>query len=163
MFICLHESGIYALKVQCGDSVQIRPIVVSRLMAVFRNIDGIGNLYVTDSKTGCPLSGVKVQLYSKVSNSEDNVPVTTLRTDKNGMVSITNNKCVAYQLSLKEDFLSPIQHIYLYKEKYIDSKNVTVSLFTDRSVYRPGQTVYYSAIVWSASEKVRKVFPGKKI
>lgn len=154
--------GIYALKVQCGDSVQIRPIVVSRLMAVFRNIDGIGNLYVTDSKTGCPLSGVKVQLYSKVSNSEDNVPVTTLRTDKNGMVAITNNKCVAYQLSLKEDFLSPIQHIYLYKEKYIDSKNVTVSLFTDRSVYRPGQTVYYSAIVWSASEKVRKVFPEKK-
>lgn len=70
-------------------------------------------------------------------------------TDKNGWVTVPDNRSKSYSnvkisVQYKNDKVSSSHYFYHYNTK--ETKTITDNLFTDRSIYRPGQTVYFKGI-----------------
>ena len=62
---------------------------------------------------------------------------------------------------MKNDVYYPLQNLrYGYWSGDADTEREMISLFTDRSVYRPGQTLYFSGIDYRVGEKVGTVVPN---
>lgn len=141
------------------------------------------NIYALDNKTGKPIEGVKVKPtyisdyyydYDDVRLSNNVIDKTG--TDKNGktIVSVNDNiddfnynrrgnltaRCY---LSKGKDQYSAYCRLEDYNIRDNNTKSYT-KLFTDRAVYRPGQTVHYFGIRYTNSgfgdyvEKEKKIY-----
>jgi uncharacterized protein YfaS (alpha-2-macroglobulin family) len=115
---------------------------------------------ILDRKTGQPLENVKVK-----STDFD------LKTNKEGMVSFVlpkkendyYNRNLKLYLSTPQDSLL-IENAYFYDEHEAEVQtNSKVQLFLDRSIYRPGQTVYYKGIAFKKLENNSQVVAGLKV
>lgn len=113
---------------------------------------------LTDSKTGKPLSGIPVKLFR--SDSEDSY-VNTVKADRLGLVRLGEEDTITYfKPEMKDDVYYPLQNLrYGYWNGDVDTEREMISLFTDRSVYRPGQILYFSGIDYRVGEKVGMVIP----
>lgn len=113
--------------------------------------------FVLNRETGAPVARAAVQVWYR--NYDYNTRKNTERkgesifSDKNGYFTIvppkTNNSNYSrIEITTKEDHLSLDEYIYNYQYPQPQDKAVNVSyLFTDRSIYRPGQTVYFKGIM----------------
>ncbi|MDR2913778.1 MAG: hypothetical protein LBV74_02930, partial [Tannerella sp.] len=119
-------------------------VQVSSLMAQDRTVDRIMTVSVTDRKTGEPLSGAKVKAYK---NDKEQI---TFAGDKDGIAkSGTLSEYYNYRryhVSHGEKQLLVFNSGY-NRSIYRDNESGAV-IFTDRSIYRPGQTVYVKAILY---------------
>ena len=104
---------------------------------------------VVDATTGQPVSGAQLRL-TFGRNKRDNV-TNTLTCDKQGEVVYDASKSqptTVFAYSAK-DTSCPEYNIYgsysYYDRKYNQQH---ASIFTDRSIYRPGQTVHATVIAW---------------
>lgn len=162
---------------------------VSNLMAYSRNnAYQECEIFVVERKKGKPIEGVTVNLYkaNRDGNESKDELITTLKTDNIGRVNFKDiqeinakgyNR-VYYTLSLGNDSAFPKQYIspgyytadnfltknggvssVLYQEDEDDFYG-EMSVFTDRNIYRPGQTVYFKAI---ASGENYKPGANKKV
>lgn len=63
----------------------------------------------------------------------------------------------------QEETYFPVNNYY-YKNNYKQDNewNNEVVFFTDRGIYRPGQTVYFKAILYKSKGKERKIVPNQK-
>lgn len=117
-----------------------------------------GNDYfVLNRETGAPIARAAVQVwyrnydYNTRQNAERQGE--NLFTDKNGYFALVpaktqNNNYSRIEVTTKEDHLSLSEYIYNYQYPQPQDKAVNASyLFTDRSIYRPGQTVYFKGIM----------------
>lgn len=109
--------------------------------------------YVTDRETGEPLAGVKarilLQKWSYAKNRYVNKRKEQYTTDSNGFFNVKSGK--------SRDFLIRFTHnndvclfddgYYQYKPYQYDEDPVKTIFFTDRAIYRPGQTIYFKGIV----------------
>ncbi len=124
--------------------------------------------FILNRITGQPLPGAKVQVWNQLYdyNSRENklTKQELLTTDKNGYVKLNDpkkddNRNVRLGINYEKDylFLDDQQYIYNYyqnadsdndyeDQKDYDEDNAKVFLFTDRSIYRPGQLVYFKGI-----------------
>lgn len=106
-------------------------------------------LIAVDARTGKPLPKAEVVLYqSKSYQGTDATEKARLRTDKNGLCLIdTEDEGFLFaQVSTALDRFAPATRLSspgLYDR---DDNNTRTALFTDRSLYRPGQTLYFSGI-----------------
>ncbi|MFK8044370.1 MAG: alpha-2-macroglobulin, partial [Crocinitomicaceae bacterium] len=105
-------------------------------------------------KTGHPLEGAEVKIKYSEYNSKlrrNSVKTAgTYKTDKNGLVNISGLKNYkSYFVSLKsgDDFYEPRQSFYHYNRSRPNNNHTQIKLFTDRKIYRPGQTIYFKGIV----------------
>lgn len=126
---------------------------VTNIDAQYRQNGKKLEFFVFDRTTGQPLKGaeVKVSLYPNY-NANKATKSILLNCDADGKCSceITDN---AYTLrasaSWKQDKYQIIEHQYW--GRYHDDPKVYISenayTFTDRSIYRPGQTVYFKTIL----------------
>jgi len=118
---------------------------------------------VTDRLTGLPLKGVSIKVSNQ--NNQKNV-LETLTTNENGMAYLSKDYNASLQavFSYKDDTLILQQTIWNSRQSSSDRKNyIGVTLFTDRAVYRPGQTVYFKGIVTETSEKNVVPVSDKKV
>ncbi len=115
---------------------------------------------ILDRKTGQPLENVRVK-----STDFD------LKTNKEGLVSFVlpkkendyYNRNLKLYLSTPQDSLL-IENAYFYEEHENEAQtNSKVQLFLDRSIYRPGQTVYYKGIAFKKLENNSHVVAGLKV
>jgi uncharacterized protein YfaS (alpha-2-macroglobulin family) len=115
---------------------------------------------ILDRKTGQPLENVRVK-----STEFD------LKTNKEGLVSFVlpkkendyYNRNLKLYLSTPQDSLL-IENAYFYEEHENEAQtNSKVQLFLDRSIYRPGQTVYYKGIAFKKLENNSHVVAGLKV
>ena len=123
--------------------------------------------FVFDRTTGHPLKGaeVKVSLYPNYNASKASKHI-QLICDANGKCSceITDN---AYTLrasaSWQQDKYQIIERQYW--GRYHDDPKVNISekayIFTDRSIYRPGQTLYFKAIMVEKTQKGDEILQQK--
>ncbi len=132
----------------------------------------ISNLTLVESKTseksvfqvlnrnnGKPIANAKLHLKTKNNRGYGQKLDKTVTTDKNGQVSLSFNTYY-YDVTITatyENDKAYFDNVYLnqsYKENY-DNNGLRQNtfLFTDRSIYRPGQTVYFKGIVMSAQGK----------
>jgi uncharacterized protein YfaS (alpha-2-macroglobulin family) len=152
-----YEYVVYA------DSLKEQPVngqfSVSRLATVSRSVDSQREFLVVDRLSGKPIEGAQIRFYKRENNSLEWMKNETLTTDKQGLAQGGNRKDVVfYQPVLENDtalVTSPVPWISTFRES--SKNNQTLSLFTDRSIYRPGQTVYFKGIAYEAGENVQQV------
>jgi hypothetical protein len=123
--------------------------------------------FVLDRDTGFPLSGVKVETaVGKYSRGEYVYqPGKSYQTDLNGYFHLDREKTYS-EKKLKfyygKDYLSEQEQVsyYNYNNDTEDNADRTGKLtdfiFTDRSIYRPGQVVYFKGILVARDSKTKK-------
>lgn len=110
-------------------------------------------VFVVDSKTGQPVEGatVRYDVY------ED-------KTNKEGCF-ILPEKISSCEIKVKKggDIYGPAMNYY--RSDFRQSKGLTLKSFTDLNIYRPGETVKFSAILYRTSSEVEqhKVVPDAPI
>lgn len=123
---------------------------VSRLAAVSRNMpDGSTEILVTDYLSGKPVSDASVTYYSgKRRNLQKQGSV---KTDRDGLAVLPRQSdMMAYQVTHREDAYSMLTLFYPNSREMQNKtkKRPQLSLFTDRGLYRPGQTLYFKGIAY---------------
>ena len=141
-----------------GNALAYAPFTVTDMVYVIHGRDEErGRLVLTHRQTGEPLAGVEIDLYrysySSLLRSYAYSKVTTLKTDKEGfaLLPVLSNRdggnyyCRFARGKDKIDERS--FHNFYASEPYRDaSERVETVFFLDRSMYRPGQTVYFKGI-----------------
>ena len=164
--------GEYALLGSADENFSLDKNPLAAQYFYVSDISFINNgsqYFVLDRTTGQPLSGARVQVWNQqydYKNREYNLVKQKLfTTDKNGYFKLpqTNkdnvSRNIRLEITYKNDrlFLDDNQYTYYNNynndedEKYdnqkdFDEDNAKVFLFTDRSIYRPGQAVYFKGI-----------------
>ena len=133
----------------------------SRLSTIARRTgETSSNVLVCDLISGKPVEGAKVNIYKK--NGQKYSLAGEFSSDKNGIATLNeSNPDNYYQVTLGEDnrgIINRLPHPFYDRP---DTKLSSVSLFTDRTVYSPGQTVYFSGISWEATQDASKAIAGK--
>jgi len=120
--------------------------------------DEKNNIYTLDRKTGQPIGHVTVERcqmsYNSKTKSRESKLLSKSKSDKNGKMSIRRSSDNLFFVNLRkgDDVLLSIHGNYLdfrtMSGYATGSKAVyNAALFTDRGIYRPGQTVYYHGII----------------
>lgn len=143
-----------------------------------------GNDYfVLNRETGKPLQSVTANIYKDEWNSSTNKSirnlVATKKTDKNGYFTFTPKESYGnyyFEFASKNDILLLDNSEYFYRSYNNNSDDddkdeaadyeadkARIFFFTDRSIYRPGQTVYFKGIgiTKDFKSKKEKVFTPK--
>lgn len=149
--------GLYIISIE-GDSEKglnvsknFSMLKVSALSYMQRNNSGNLEIWVLDRKTGMSLPNVNVQLWYKEYSYDQRRSLKKsaglFKTDKNGLVTkqISDQKNVYVEVYNKDDRFSSERSMYSYREGDARDRFKT-HFFTDRAIYRPGQTVYFKAI-----------------
>ena len=158
-------TGIYILLSSGKADFSLDKNVLTKSLVYISNISYIQNthdeLYVLDRETGQPLEKATVQLWNQNYNGNLNKYELTKSlqfvSDKNGYVKLSKSKTyqqICYQINYQKDelFTDDFFYNYSYSSYDILVANKTF-LFTDRSIYRPGQIVYYKGIVIKQESK----------
>ncbi|MCL7763676.1 MG2 domain-containing protein [Polaribacter sp. Z014] len=141
---------------------------VTNLTIIENNFDNKHNYQIVDRNNGKPIKNAEIHLKSKKNNRGSSIN-RKLITDKNGFASFksdTNYSKVEITVKTDTDF-ARFGNFYLHKNNRKSIEEVEESLvpfiFTDRSIYRPGQTVYFKTIVIKKQGKKSEVFKNEYI
>ena len=113
---------------------------------------GILDIVVLDRKTGQPVQDATVEIISEKYNYEkkkyETVIHKTLKTDKNGLAQ-NNSGITTFQITLRKgkDVLLSNNSFNLPQLPGNSYTRDITTIFTDRAIYRPGQTVYFKGIM----------------
>lgn len=148
------QLGLYEMIIRSPENkglIDTLTFSSSRLVGISRQIgEKSYNILVCDFISGKPVEGARVNLYS--SNLQKYKYIAQVTTDKNGIAHIRNlNRYNRFfQIIYGSDSCgrpNPVNGYYFADR----GKTVNhVNLFTDRKIYRPGQTVYFNGIAWRA-------------
>ncbi|RRD02273.1 alpha-2-macroglobulin family protein [Prevotella sp. OH937_COT-195] len=161
-------AGIYVVETTAGDQ-EIKDtrmwINVSSLTYVALSLpkDKV-RFAVLDSQSGQPVPGANVGLAISSRNYEP-VKFEYYTTDKNGEVEIPYNRYTHVVMSTENEKTYPVSSIGLQVFSYYDVPKVNkqMSIFSDRSIYRPGQTVHVSAMTYEVIKgEDTRVRPGEE-
>lgn len=127
-------------------------VTITNLAADWRNNGLHYEFFVTDRVTGNPIDGATITLstYSDY-NFKNQLCQYKLTTNKNGRCEHTFTIKEAGRLRAK--LQKSGEEITLFENRWMDGdqlesrEELQTYIFTDRTIYRPGQTVYYKGIV----------------
>ncbi len=129
------------------------------------NTKGGLDIYVLNRKNGHPLKGVDLTVYQNRNWSYFQGETGTFKTDENGYVAInqTNdrNSMVVFKNDTDSLYSEPF-YIYNNNRTVENDWTTQVNFFTDRAIYRPGQTVHFKGIVIETKAKEVKLNTGLK-
>ncbi|ADQ79404.1 alpha-2-macroglobulin domain protein [Paludibacter propionicigenes WB4] len=163
------DFGIYEFRVRENNdsSVSERTLgafTVTNLSYMNRITEpNLGNLYVLDRQTGHPQEQVNVTVYkNKWARNEYQLNlIKQLATDKTGLCQypFTSNDAnnVFFFSKGKDQYFSSESYSYFNQHDARNNESMKLNLFTDRSLYRPGQTVYFKGIAYQADKTNQKV------
>ncbi|MCX6318570.1 MAG: MG2 domain-containing protein [Bacteroidetes bacterium] len=162
-------SGEYILLASADKSFDSKKAILGARMFYVSDISYVNNgrdYFVLNRDNGSPLAKASVQVweqkydYNTSRYTKEKGKLYT--TDANGFFSLdkskrdnVNNGNYTYLLEITHNndrlFLNdPVYDYYYQNQEGVAPKTTnTVFLFTDRSIYRPGQTVYFKGIVLS--------------
>ena len=123
-----------------------------------QNDEGSYDIYMADRQEGTPLRAVKASTYFREYNyttrKYDNSAGPVYLSDKDGFIAIPSSDKKQQNNSFYIDFqqgkdrFATENYFYQYFNEPIEQRVITTTyFFTDRSIYRPGQTVYFKGIV----------------
>lgn len=164
--------GAYLMEVS-SDNTGIAPqrklFYVSNLAVMIQQLPDDKHRYVVVNATdGQPIAGAKIELYDQwygFKTKKDKRTVhARLTTDENGEAYFKNVDGNIL-ISTSNDKFTPAKGIYLSRDRYYEKKdNVSkYQVYTDRSIYRPGQTVHASAISYIVKKGLDASVPGKSM
>ncbi|HWH62647.1 MAG TPA: MG2 domain-containing protein, partial [Ginsengibacter sp.] len=173
--------GEYALIASAAADFSLDKNPIAAQYFYVSNISFINSgqqYFALDRTSGQPLAGAKVQVwkqqYDYTDRSNKLQKRELLTVDKNGYFKISvpeknNTNYIRLDIGYKKDhlFMDDVQYVYnnynseeneddYENQKDYDEDNAKVFLFTDRSIYRPGQLVYFKGIGVTKDWKTRK-------
>ena len=164
--------GAYLMEVtsdNSGIAPQRKLFYVSNLAVMIQQLPDDKHRYVVVNATdGQPIAGAKIELYDQwygFKTKKDKRTVhARLTTDENGEAYFKNVDGNIL-ISTSNDKFTPAKGIYLSRDRYYEKKdNVSkYQVYTDRSIYRPGQTVHASAISYIVKKGLDASVPGKSM
>lgn len=163
--IRIAEPGLYECRVNAqGGLTTALPIHVSRLIAHHRDLPNKQReVWVTDWKTGKPVSHAEIVYYGGKRNQLQRKG--SLTTDAQGLAQLpTDQNLLAIQAILPNDTKGRIIPLYpIYTSRTVKKETSRLSLFTDRGLYRPGQTLYFKGIAYTDHWENAHTIEGKEV
>ncbi len=153
------ERGFYYLTattkkgIDQEDKVLVINFQVAGLGYITDNKDETMTVMVVDRKTGKTVEGVTVEAFRREWDYKAREYKTTIlatpKTDRNGKVEFANMGNNPFSINLRkgDDNLLSNNGYILSKPYRNNNETYTTKLFTDRAIYRPGQTVYFQGIM----------------
>ncbi len=122
--------------------------------------NGKSEVAALDSRTGAPVPDATITFYSKEGNA-----LSHLNTDSNGKVQTAWNLAFRTLIATKgaDQFMIP-ERIYANGAQGWNSgkkAETYIKLLTDRSIYRPGQTIYIKGIAYEQQQDTATALSGK--
>ncbi|MGB4415067.1 MAG: alpha-2-macroglobulin family protein [Paludibacter sp.] len=163
------DYGIYEVSINvkgetAKDKISNTVFVVSDFGFIQRsNVPNLQHLYVLDRQSGLPQAGVQVSAYEPkwTGNGYKYELKKQIKSDKEGLCKIpfTTN---FYETQVffergKDKYFSSTSYANFYNRIPSNNDKVQLSLLTDRSLYRPGQTVYFKGIAYYAGKNRNEV------
>jgi len=151
-----------------SNVVSYTDVWVSKLALIVRqqNTDGHIAGFVIDAESGEPIEGAEVQDIAWNWNGAVNAGE-KVRTDRNGQFAVSgqsgqNNLLYATHEGQE---LATANNLFIYPANYQQMPQKQVIFFTDRSLYRPGQTIGFKgiAILVDQEHDNYKVVPGERV
>lgn len=163
------QPGIYYLKAvpdgKQGESSGAL-LYVTALKCIYRPLPGkILELVIVDAMTGQPMPDAEVVTYTVKGGGY--LPEHTFQADKEGTLRLDhpgNTDRIFYHACTVADNAMPVNNLWPDKYFYYDGdeEKESLQLFTDRSLYRPGQTVYVSGLAYTVRQDSTRVLADKK-
>lgn len=162
--------GAYLMEVT-SDNTGIAPqrelFYVSNLAVMIQQLPDDKHRYVVVNATdGQPIAGAKIELYEKDYDEKmdkyKRLVHARLTTDENGEAYFKNVDGNIL-ISTNTDKFTPAKYINLSRTRYFEQKDdkTAYQLFTDRSIYRPGQKVHATAVSFIVKKGLDASVPGK--
>jgi uncharacterized protein YfaS (alpha-2-macroglobulin family) len=149
-----HDPGFGA----ANNVVGATDVWVSDLALVMRTVQGSAAAegLVLQANSGEPVEGADVQLWTN--SGAYNTPWSpgpTLKTGKNGLFSLPGQTQHRYAVlaSYKGQQLATANDFYVWPGEYRPRPYEQTVFFTDRSLYRPGQTIQYKGISMAVDQE----------
>ena len=148
------KNGMYALLATAQENVHyVTPIQVSDL-SVERMHRGQYDIRVCNNESGLPVANA--QITAKVKNHQKKaLDIRNYTTDALGRAvldKLPNGEVTLYIKSGEDTFIDAIGWSWGNEHQHDVLDNSRVMLLTDRSIYRPGQTVYYKGIYYVVNQ-----------
>ena len=143
---------------------------VSNISYITSNNKGTTEVMVLHRETGLPMAGVTVQVFYRSYNSNsrkwDSKAGDVYESDQTGFVSILprkidrgNNNFYLVFKSKDDQFITE-SYFSSYSHSESEPRTYTQThFFTDRAIYRPGQTIYFKGIVLERKADDVKIKP----
>jgi hypothetical protein len=157
-------TGVYILTVEDTTASerpyrQLTTFKVTRFAyASRRSADGKTEIMVMDRETGKPMPGVKVTFAEGIDNNI---------TDANGacISGLDLGNSIAVKLTTITDtlYVAANYNNGVLQSQYPDKATNRTILFTDRSLYRPGQTVYFKGLCIQAARDKNSILANNSI
>jgi alpha-2-macroglobulin-like protein/alpha-2-macroglobulin family protein/MG2 domain-containing protein len=157
-------AGDYLLLTSTDESFDTKKSLLGARLFYVSNISFVNNgqnYFVLHRETGQPLVNADVrvweQKYDYKTSKYAKEKVATYKTDQNGFFALARAKTLNpnsanYMLDISYNgerfFMNEYQYYYYYynNQPSPGEEDIEVFLFTDRSIYRPGQTLYFKGI-----------------
>ena len=170
------DNGVYLIMASIDENFSLAKNIIAKQLIHISNISYIHNntseYYVLHRDNGQPLANTQVQLWQNEYNYQTRIyeekKAEKYVSDKNGYFKIKESKDYRnflIQLNYNTDELFMDDNIYTYYYNSIEPEiKPQTFIFTDRSIYRPGQTVYFKGIVVQRDINVARtsILPGFK-
>ena len=154
------EEGIYYLTattkqgIKSEDKTLVLNFQVSNLGYIVDQKDEKMTVVTVDRKTGKTVEGVTVELFRREwdykAREHKTIILSTFKSDKNGRAvldgKVGSNNSFGINLRKEDDNLLSERHFRLNEQYKNNNEVYETKLFTDRAIYRPGQTVYFQGI-----------------
>lgn len=142
---------------------------VSDVSAISQSLpDGSTRYAVVNATTGLPIAGAKLRLATHKYDNNKTERTVTLTTDAKGEVVYKwpnkgdEPRVYAYTETDKASLNSASSYQYYFNDNYV--KQERTSVFTDRAIYRPGQTVHVAAVVYVSPDHLsNEAIANKKV
>ena len=146
-----------------GHAFAYMPVWVSNITYQTRKLGENQEVLVSNRTSGEPLAGAKAKVtyreYNYKSGYYEQKKFGDFVTDENGLFEFGGGEDYQeYQITLshEKDVYSPNQYIYNYNYGY-ENDHRSTQFFTDRKIYRPGQTIYFKGITIDYNGKEREL------
>lgn len=129
------------------------------------------DFFVVNRVTGEPVKNAKIIIYKLPGNWRNSTltPVATVSANEQGLAvyhkEIADNDVFYHAVSGNDNgsLLNRLRHAYYDYSGSDVTEHDVVSIFTDRSLYRPGQTVFYKAILTHAAGGENSIVTDKAV
>jgi len=166
------DHGIYIITASTSESFDIDDSSLGFGVVQSTNITyasrrnlGFMDFYALDRHSGAPLKSATVKVYTRNNRNQQQKINRTFTTDENGYVKISLPKrYYGLGLIVEHGGEKAIFDNYYYQESYKNKpqRNEQAFVFTDRSIYRPGQTVYFKTVHLESFDGNSELITGKK-
>jgi uncharacterized protein YfaS (alpha-2-macroglobulin family) len=169
------DYGIYEICVEEYSNKKvsdraIKAFTVSDLAFMRRtNESNRTSVYVLDRMTGMPVNDVTVSVYDPkwTENAYSTNLMNISTTDKDGMCQYpfkekNASKHVLIFEKVKDCYFTSDSYSYFNEYRNYENKDVRLNIFTDRSLYRPRQKVYFKGIAYISSKSTQEAIAGEE-